>query len=147
MIFHIDLSDFDCLPNNYFYGEAIYDRDFRAFYVVRAKTSEHDSGWCRARIAPWVVEDVSAAQLDEAMAGAEAESTGEIIHEVFKDGERYLQARAKAFAGEGVKKHRFLVDTDGWVRVFDPVARYYTWVHSLSKKAQGRIRKLADAKR
>ena len=54
-----------------------------------------------------------------------------------------LTARAKAFAGEGVKTHRFSVDA-GEVRVWDEVAGHYTSCHSLSSAAQRRIRRLAE---
>jgi len=47
-------------------------------------------------------------------------------------------ARAKAFAGEGVREHRMLVD-DVNVRVWDDVAGYYTLVHRLSPAAVKRI--------
>lgn len=54
-----------------------------------------------------------------------------------------ITARAKAFSCEGVRTHRFLI-TDTEVRVWDPVAGYFTNVHSLSTSAQRRIRKLAE---
>ena len=55
-------------------------------------------------------------------------------------------ARAKAFAGQGVGTHKFEVESDGTVRVYDPIAGYYTLCHSLSDATQNRIRKLAQAK-
>lgn len=54
-----------------------------------------------------------------------------------------ITARAKAFSSEGIKTHKFAVDTDGTVRVWDSVAGHYTTCHSLSKSAEARIRKLA----
>jgi uncharacterized Zn finger protein (UPF0148 family) len=57
--------------------------------------------------------------------------------------ETKVTARATAFAGQGVREHRFLVDTDGTVRVWDSIAGYYTACHGLSDAAQRRIRKLA----
>lgn len=54
-----------------------------------------------------------------------------------------ITARAKAFSTEGIKSHKFAVDTDGTVRVWDAVAGHYTTCHSLSKSAETRIRKLA----
>lgn len=54
-----------------------------------------------------------------------------------------ITARAKAFSNEGVKPHKFNVDTDGTVRVWDSVAGHYTTCHCLSKSAEARIRKLA----
>ena len=54
-----------------------------------------------------------------------------------------IEARAKAFSGEGVKSHRFAVDADGSVRVWDAVAGHYTNCNSLSDSAKARIRKLA----
>jgi hypothetical protein len=52
-----------------------------------------------------------------------------------------LTIKAKAFAGEGVRTNRVIVDDT--VRVFDSVAGYYTTCHSLSAHAVRRIRKLA----
>lgn len=52
-------------------------------------------------------------------------------------------ARAKAFSGQGLKRHPFLVE-DGVVRVWDPVAGYYTLAHSLSDSAERRLIKIAD---
>jgi hypothetical protein len=57
--------------------------------------------------------------------------------------ETKVTARAAAFAGQGVREHRFLVDTDGTVRVWDSIAGHYTACHNLSDAAQRRIRKLA----
>lgn len=54
-----------------------------------------------------------------------------------------ITARAKAFSNEGIKTHKFSVDADGTVRVWDSVAGHYTTCHSLSKSAEARIRKLA----
>ncbi len=59
--------------------------------------------------------------------------------------DRPITARAKAFSHEGVKAHRFTVAADGAVRVWDDVAGHYTSCHSLSRTAQRRIRKLAEA--
>jgi hypothetical protein len=53
-----------------------------------------------------------------------------------------ITARAKAFSGQGVREHRFLVSEDGAVRVWDSVAGYFTACHSLSASAQARIRKM-----
>lgn len=55
-----------------------------------------------------------------------------------------ITARAKAFSNEGIKTHKFSVDADGAVRVWDSVAGHYTTCHSLSKSAEARIRKLAS---
>jgi hypothetical protein len=57
----------------------------------------------------------------------------------------YITARAKAFSNEGIKAHKFSVDADGTVRVWDSVAGHYTTCHSLSKSAIRRILKLATA--
>ena len=54
-----------------------------------------------------------------------------------------ITARAKAFSGEGVREHRFLIDADGTVRVWDPLAGHYTTFHAMSKATQKRIAKLA----
>lgn len=53
-----------------------------------------------------------------------------------------LTVRAKAFAGEGVREHRVMVD-DVNVRVWDAVAGCYTLCHSLSRAAVKRIIALA----
>lgn len=53
-----------------------------------------------------------------------------------------ITARAKAFSGESVKTHKFAIDQDGTVRVWDSIAGHYTTCHSLSKSAQTRIRKM-----
>jgi hypothetical protein len=58
-----------------------------------------------------------------------------------------ITARAKAFRREGVKSHKFSVEADGTVRVWDAVAGYYTTCHSLGKSAEARIRKLAATNR
>lgn len=55
-----------------------------------------------------------------------------------------MTIRAKAFAGEGVRTHRVLVD-DVAVRVYDRAVGHYTTCHSLSEAAERRIRKLAAA--
>ena len=55
-----------------------------------------------------------------------------------------IGARAKAFSHEGVKTHRFAVDADGTVRVWDDIAGHFTLCHSLSQSAERRIRKLAE---
>jgi hypothetical protein len=56
-----------------------------------------------------------------------------------------ITAKAKAFSSEPVKTHKFAVETDGTVRVWDAVAGHYTSCHSLSKSAIARIRKIAAA--
>lgn len=53
-----------------------------------------------------------------------------------------ITARAKAFSGEGVKAHKFLVRADD-VRVWDRVAVHYTTCHAMSPAAVRRIAKLA----
>lgn len=53
--------------------------------------------------------------------------------------------RAKAFATEGVRTNRCVVDADGTMRVYDSVAGHYTTCHSLSAAAIRRIRRLAGA--
>lgn len=58
--------------------------------------------------------------------------------------DKKLTVRAKAFSNEGVREHRVMIEGDGTVRVYDPVAGYYTTCHSLSESAQRRIRKLAQ---
>ena len=64
--------------------------------------------------------------------------------------DRFLTVRCKAFAGQGVRTHRVMVDADrvegqevirGQVRVWDYVAGHYTTCHSLSDAAIRRIRR------
>ena len=55
-----------------------------------------------------------------------------------------IEARAKAFSREPVRKYRFWVDDTGTVRVWDSLAGHYTTLHRLSPRAEARIRKLAD---
>ncbi len=57
--------------------------------------------------------------------------------------DRIVTARAKAFAGHSIQSHKFLVDPDGVVRVWDSVAGHYTTCHSLSASAIRRIRNAA----
>ena len=54
-----------------------------------------------------------------------------------------ITAKAKAFSSEPVKAHKFAIEADGTVRVWDSVAKHYTTCHSLSKSAIARIRKIA----
>jgi hypothetical protein len=51
--------------------------------------------------------------------------------------------RCKAFSGEGVRLNRVLVEggANGSISVWDSVAGHYTTCHSLSERAQKRIRK------
>lgn len=58
--------------------------------------------------------------------------------------DKIVTARARAFSGEAVRKHSFMVETDGTVRVYDPVAGYYTTCHALSVKTLRRLRKIAQ---
>jgi len=53
-----------------------------------------------------------------------------------------ITARAKAFSGEGVKTHKFLVRGNE-VTVWDPVAGHYTTCHSMSPATVRRVAKLA----
>lgn len=56
-----------------------------------------------------------------------------------------IVARAKAFSRhDRIKSHRFLVDSDVTVRVWDQVAGHYTRCHSLSQTEEHRIRKRAE---
>ena len=55
-----------------------------------------------------------------------------------------ITARAKAFSNQGIKSHKFSVDADGTVRLWDAVAGHFTTCHSLSKSAEARIGKLAQ---
>jgi len=59
---------------------------------------------------------------------------------------KIITARAKAFSKEeGARKHKFAVDSDGTVRVYDSVAGYFTTCHALSAAAQRRIRNLSKS--
>ena len=58
--------------------------------------------------------------------------------------DKIITVRAKAFAGYGVEEIKALVEPDGTVRVYDDVAGYYTTCHSLSPRAEQRIRRLAN---
>lgn len=54
-----------------------------------------------------------------------------------------ITARAKAFSGEGVRSHKFSVDHDGTVRVWDSIAGHYTNCHAMTPRALNRVRKMA----
>lgn len=51
-----------------------------------------------------------------------------------------VTARVKAFSRQGVREHRLLISGDT-VRVWDPVAGYFTTVHSLSERAISNLRR------
>lgn len=64
--------------------------------------------------------------------------------------DRHLTIRAKAFAGQGVRNHRVMVEADrvdgrdvtrGDVLVWDDVAGHYTRCHSLTPRTIARIRR------
>lgn len=55
---------------------------------------------------------------------------------------REITASAKAFTGQGVRDHKFLVRGNE-VRVWDEVAGYYTTCHAMSAATCARIAKLA----
>lgn len=50
-------------------------------------------------------------------------------------------ARAKAFSGQGVRTHRFLLSDT--IRVWDDIASHYTVCHCLSRRTITRLRNLA----
>ena len=54
-----------------------------------------------------------------------------------------IEARARAFTGQGMKTHRFLVEPNGEVRVWDEVAGHYTNCNIMSDRTKKRIAKLA----
>lgn len=67
---------------------------------------------------------------------------------------KIFEARAKAFCGRmEIVKIQVTIETlpitlarvCGIIRVWDPVAGYYTTCHSLSESAKSRIRKIAMA--
>ena len=56
-----------------------------------------------------------------------------------------LQARARAFSGQGPRLHKF--HYDGFrLRVYDPIAGHYTTCHALTPAAYRRLVKLAITK-
>lgn len=64
------------------------------------------------------------------------ESEGILLSEV------EITARARAFFGEGVREHRFLVTSDE-VKVWDSVAGHYTNCNALTWAAKARIARIA----
>ncbi len=56
-----------------------------------------------------------------------------------------ITARARAFFGQNIRAHKFLI-SDGVVRVWDPIAGFYSTCHSMSPVTQNRIRELAKVK-
>jgi hypothetical protein len=58
---------------------------------------------------------------------------------------KYCTHRTKAFAGGIAKVHRFRVEGDGSVRVWDDVGQLYTRCHSMTKGQEARIRRKATA--
>jgi hypothetical protein len=56
-----------------------------------------------------------------------------------------IKMRTRAFLGV-LATHRVRVDKGGEVRVWDPVAGYFTSCHSMSEREMSRARKLAGAK-
>jgi len=53
-----------------------------------------------------------------------------------------VTARAKAFSGQGIRAHKFLIRGNE-VRVWDNVAGHYTNCNALTYAAKARIAKLA----
>lgn len=58
---------------------------------------------------------------------------------------KVISIRTKAFASEGIRMNRVMVEADGSVLVWDSVAGHYTRCHSMSESAIRRARKLASA--
>ncbi len=58
--------------------------------------------------------------------------------------DKFFEARAKAFSGEGIKMNKFLVKSDGTVKAWDSIAGYYTSVHGMSPAVERRLRTLAE---
>ncbi len=56
--------------------------------------------------------------------------------------EKIITARARAFSGQRIRTHKFMVSA-GMVRVWDSIAGHYTTCHSLSPAATRRILRLA----
>ncbi len=53
-----------------------------------------------------------------------------------------ITARAKAFTGESIRSHKFLVRGNE-VKVWDSIAGYYTSCHAMSAATLARIAKIA----
>jgi hypothetical protein len=57
---------------------------------------------------------------------------------------RYVTTLCRAFASEPAPhEHTIAVCPDGWLRVWDSVAQYYTIVHSIDGETQEKIRRFA----
>lgn len=54
-----------------------------------------------------------------------------------------IRVRAKVFTGRGIETVLAMVELDGTVKVYDPIAGHYTRCHSISPQTQARIRRLA----
>ena len=57
--------------------------------------------------------------------------------------DKFFAIRCKAFRGEGIKLNSVCVTPDGKVRVYDSVAGHYTTLHSMSRAAVAKARKMA----
>lgn len=57
-------------------------------------------------------------------------------------GDKKITARANAFGY--MDEHKFLIESDGSVLVWDRIAGHYTRCHSLSKSARSRLVKLSQ---
>ena len=53
-------------------------------------------------------------------------------------------ASGRAFLGTAQWGYRALVEPDGSVLVWDPIASYYTRCHSLTPRQVARVRRLAE---
>lgn len=53
-----------------------------------------------------------------------------------------ITARAKAFSGQGVRQHLFLVTNDD-VKVYDPIAQHFTSCHAMGYEVKSRIARLS----
>lgn len=54
-----------------------------------------------------------------------------------------IMVRCAPWTGRPAARHRVAVEADGTVRVWDPVAHHYTVCHSLSRRTEARIVRVA----
>jgi len=101
-------------------------------------TSERGEKWS-GEVRPYGMNSVAYADAEQ-----EAQRRGLEIVDAFPAAPKVVKARAQAFRGFGVRNHTFEVEGDGTVRVWDEIANHFTLCHSLSPKAQKRIRRLAE---
>jgi hypothetical protein len=52
---------------------------------------------------------------------------------------KIIEAKAKLFGERAPRLHKFMVDADRTIRVWDDVAKHYTRCYTLSRNAAARI--------